>query len=84
MIIVFKDGADTSENPRTIGVICWEFEEFVSSRTLTAESSVTASEKKKDALLSSMNGGLYELCVHFKSNQSIQRLSFDVREGQQS
>jgi len=69
MILVFKVAEDTSKNPRTINVVCWEFQEFVPPHALTAEGFVAAGVAKTDALLSSVYGGLYEFDVNFKRNE---------------
>ena len=42
VILVFKDAKDTSKNPRTIDVVCWEFQEFVPPHALTVEGFVAA------------------------------------------
>ena len=41
-ILVFKDAEVTSKNPRTIDVVCWEFQEFVPPQALTVEGFVAA------------------------------------------
>ena len=69
MILVFKVAEDTSKNPRTNDLVCWGFQQFVPPRALTAESFVAASVAKKNALLSSVYGGLYEFDVKFKRNE---------------
>ena len=69
MILVFKDAEDTSKYPRTIDVVCWEFQEFVPPHALTVEGFVAASVAKKDVLLSSVYGGLYEFDDKFKLNE---------------
>ena len=69
VIFVFKVTEDTSKNPRTTDVVCWEFQEFVPPHALTAEGFVAASVSKKNALLSSVYGGLYEFDVKFKRNE---------------
>ena len=69
MILVFKVAEDTSKNPRTIDVVCREFQEFVPPHALTAEGFAAASVAKKNALLSSVYGGLYEFDVKFKRNE---------------
>jgi len=69
VILVFKVAEDTSKNPRTIDVVCWEFQEFVPPHALTAEGFVAASVAKMDAFLSSVYGGLYEFDVKFKRNE---------------
>ena len=69
VILVFKVAQDTSKNPRTIDVVCWEFQEFVPPHALTAEGFVAASVATKNALLSFVYGGLYEFDVKFKRNE---------------
>jgi len=60
VILVFKDANDNLKNSRTIDVICWDFQEFLPPR---------CDWGKRDALLSSVFGGLYEFGVKFKSNE---------------
>ena len=68
MILVLKAAKDNSRDPRTIDVICWDYEEFLPPDALSAEDFVAATGAKRSALMSSVYGGLYEFDVKFKAN----------------
>ena len=69
VILVFKDANDNSKKSRMIDVICWNYEDFLPPHALSAESFAVATEAKRDALMCSVYGGLYEFDVKFKSNE---------------
>jgi len=69
VILVFKDANDNSKSSRTIDVICWNYEDFSPPNALSAESFAVVTGAKRDTLMSSVYGGLYEFDVKFKSNE---------------